>query len=350
MYAKNKEENVAPSLWNLPVNRILAIITLFAMTLAMTAATPVARVQALPEAEPASSPHAVYLPLVVRPEKWPPMNRAFELRFIELLNAERARNGLGPVSEEPCLVAAARRHAKDMAVNGFVGHKGTDGTRPGERAMQEGCLAGQWMGEAAAGVDITPEQSVADFLNSPPHRAILLMPVARIGVGVYPSGPGYAVVINMGNPPPPPPPEATAAILARLQAHRAANGAAPLARDAALDRVAQRAFAWLDESNRSSGYSNICTSPQFISYGRMLDWAAQEGYGGDIDYAAHVACLFDANGKTAEQVADAVWAWAAQRPNWFNLPRLAQAQWDDIGIVVAPGYSYMVVIIVGDRP
>lgn len=306
MYAKNKEENVAPSLWNLLVHRILAIMTLFAMTLAMTAATPAARVQALPESEPASAPYAVYLPLITRPEKWPPMNRAFELRFIELLNEERARHGLGPVSEEPCLVAAARRHAKDMAVNGFLSHTGSDGTGPGERAMQEGCLEGQWMGEAASGIRASPEQSLASFLNSPPHRAILLMPVARIGVGAHPAGWGHVFVINMGNPPPPAPPEATAAILARVQAHRAANGAAPLARDAALDRVAQRAFAWLDESNRSSGYSNICTSPQFISYGRMLDWAAQEGYGGDIDYAAHVACIFDANGKTAEQVADAV--------------------------------------------
>lgn len=350
------------------LTRLLSLLALLPLLAALTSpvwfhGSAVAVPRRSPAPEPASSPHAVYLPLITRPEKWPPMNRAFELRFIELLNEERARNGLGPVSEEPCLVAAARRHAKDMAVNGFLSHTGSDGTGPGERAMQEGCDAGQWMGEAAAGVDMTPEQSVADFLNSPPHRAILLQPVARIGVGAHPSGPGYAVVINMGNPPPPPPPAppappaATAAILARLQAHRAANGAAPLARDATLDRVAQRAFDRLDHINRTDGapYSHFCTSPRAISISQTLAWATQEGYAGTPDLnmyvPVHVACLFDANGKTAEQVADAVWAWAAQKPEHFNLPRLAAAELDDIGIVVAPAFrSYMVVIIVGDRP
>ncbi|MDW8147000.1 MAG: CAP domain-containing protein [Roseiflexaceae bacterium] len=102
--------------------------------------------------EIAAAPFTVHLPLVVRPEKWPAMNRAFELRFIELLNQERARHGLGPVSEEPCLVAAARRHARDMAVNGFVGHTGygrrrTRRSRPSGRVPSQGGASAKWRAE-----------------------------------------------------------------------------------------------------------------------------------------------------------------------------------------------------------
>ena len=59
----------------------------------------------------------VYLPLVVRPEPYPPVNRQWELEFIRLLNEERARHGLHPLREHPLLTLAARRHAYDLGIN-----------------------------------------------------------------------------------------------------------------------------------------------------------------------------------------------------------------------------------------
>lgn len=314
--------------------------------------------------EIASAPYAVHLPLVVRPEKWPAMNRAFELRFIELLNQERARHGLGPVSEEPCLVAAARRHARDMAVTGFVGHTGSDGSLPPDRIIQEGCVAGQFGGEVAGG-NATPELGLAGFLDSPPHRAILLQPgVTRIGLGVQRFERGrvghYAIVGVPGHPAPPPPPppqDVDAALMARLSAHRAAHSAPPPARNAALDRVARRAFERLDFINRTDGapYSNFCVTPEAIRYSEANGWATQEGYGGNLDPVdyrpIHAACIFDANGKTAEQVVDAVWAFAAQNPNHFSLARLADPAHRGVGVAVGNAFrSFMVVIVVGDSP
>ncbi|MFQ3630791.1 CAP domain-containing protein [Roseiflexus sp.] len=306
---------------------------------------------------PDAPSYTVHLPLIARSEKWPAMNRDFELRFIALLNEERARHGLGPLAEEPCLVAAARRHARDIAVNRFISHVGSDGSLPHERALQEGCVWGQFGGEVAGNAVATPETAVAAFLNSPPHRALLLQEsVTRIGVGLYPNRDDstYAIVGVPGHPSLPPAHEVEAAFIARLAAHRTAHGAPPLTRNAALDRVAQRAFQWLDASNRESGYRNFCSSPFFIRYSDTLDWAAQEGYSGTVNmyHPIHAACIYDILGATAEDVMDRLWAFAAQRTGHFSLMQLADPAQQGAGIAVAPAYygSYMIVIVTGDTP
>ncbi|MDW8147001.1 MAG: hypothetical protein RMJ48_12045 [Roseiflexaceae bacterium] len=146
-----------------------------------------------------------------------------------------------------------------------------------------------------------------------------------------------------------------AALMARLSAHRANSGAAPLTRNAALDRVARRAFERLDYINRTDGapYSHFCTTPEAIRYSEAIAWATQEGYGGNLDYRPiHAACIFDSlSGKTAAQVVDAVWAFAAQHPNDFSLARLAAPSHRGVGVAVGAAFrSFMVVIVVGDSP
>ena len=135
---------------------------------------------------------AVYLPLVVRPEPYPPVNRQWELEFIRLLNEERARHGLHPLREHPLLTLAARRHAYDVGINQmsrgpeYCSHTGTDGTEPWHRAEWAG-YPGHFEGEAISCGKHDVASAVQGLLNSPPHRAFLLSPIpVEIGVGAHP--------------------------------------------------------------------------------------------------------------------------------------------------------------------
>ena len=135
---------------------------------------------------------AVYLPLVVTPEPYPPVNRQWELEFIRLLNEERVRHGLHPLREHPLLTLAARRHAYDVGINQmskgpeYCSHDGTDGTKQWERVWQTG-YPGRFEGEAISCGKHEVYYAVQGLLNSPEHRAFLLSPIpVEVGVGAHP--------------------------------------------------------------------------------------------------------------------------------------------------------------------
>jgi uncharacterized protein YkwD len=147
------------------------------------------------------------------PEPYPPVNRQWELEFIRLLNEERVRHGLHPLREHPLLTLAARRHAYDLGINkvprgdcgGGRGHRGTDGTEPGDRVEWAG-YPGHYNGEAVSCGSHEVYYAVQGLLNSPPHRAILLNPIpVEIGVGAHPvldELGGYSTVMLSGTPRP----------------------------------------------------------------------------------------------------------------------------------------------------
>jgi uncharacterized protein YkwD len=59
--------------------------------------------------------------------------------MVELVNRDRATQGLAPVSlEEGPAQRAGQRHAEDMAKHGFLGHWGTDGSVPEQRYTESG--------------------------------------------------------------------------------------------------------------------------------------------------------------------------------------------------------------------
>ena len=165
-----------------------------------TGAAPLRPDAAAPPADaitgPTAGSFAVYLPLVVRPnplfDRYPPVNRQWELEFIRLLNEERARHGLHPLREHPLLTLAARRHAYDVGINQmskgpeYCSHTGTDGTRAWHR-MEWAGYPGHFEGEAISCGKHDVASAVQGLLNSPPHRAILLSPISvEIGVGAHP--------------------------------------------------------------------------------------------------------------------------------------------------------------------
>jgi hypothetical protein len=89
----------------------------------------------------------------------------------------RLRQTCGVINDDPRLTAAAQRHANDMLTNGVNGHIGSDGSSPQSRIAEAGYVRASYTGEIVywgTGSAATPSEAVAQWMGSPPHRAIVL--------------------------------------------------------------------------------------------------------------------------------------------------------------------------------
>jgi uncharacterized protein YkwD len=124
-----------------------------------------------------------------------------------LVNAERAARRLPALKDAPALRHAADAHARDMVVRRFFAHVSpggatlTDRTR---RAGYDGFTLGEDIGWGTGRLG-TPAAIVEAWMDSPPHRAVILHPRFReIGVGVNLGTPedrtasGAVYVIDLG--------------------------------------------------------------------------------------------------------------------------------------------------------
>jgi uncharacterized protein YkwD len=112
-----------------------------------------------------------------------------------LLNAERAAQGLGPLSADVHLTAAASAFAADMVARQFFDHVSPDGGTMMDRLHAAGWHpAGAWSaGENIAwgsGDLATPALIVDAWMHSAGHRAnILNGAFTQIGLGIAPGAP-----------------------------------------------------------------------------------------------------------------------------------------------------------------
>jgi hypothetical protein len=105
-------------------------------------------------------------------------------RALVALNHARLSAGLPPLAVDARLVAAAEAHSGDMAERRTLDHTGADGSTVGQRAARAG-YAWSWVAENVARGHATPEEAVASWLASPPHRANLLsVRAAHVGIGL----------------------------------------------------------------------------------------------------------------------------------------------------------------------
>ncbi len=105
-----------------------------------------------------------------------------EVQVIYLVNEERGSRGIDPLWQNDQLSDAAFRHSDDMATNNFFSHTGSDGSNFVTRAQEAG-YTGSPRGECIGWGYPTAESMVDGWMNSPPHRDILLLTSAdRIGV------------------------------------------------------------------------------------------------------------------------------------------------------------------------
>lgn len=104
------------------------------------------------------------------------------------VNEARRLHGLPPLAYNYELSVAAQLHTVDMSQNPEIMHEGTDGSRPAERQQRYG-YTGIYGGEAVAWGWESPVPVVEFWVNSPPHRALILNPNAReVGVGFTADG------------------------------------------------------------------------------------------------------------------------------------------------------------------
>jgi uncharacterized protein YkwD len=101
------------------------------------------------------------------------------------VNAERSAHGLTTLRADRHLNRAARRHARDMVRHNYFAHERAGWTFAGRLA------AAGWTGTRAAeaiawGCDGrgSPLATLGAWLESPPHREILLGDYARAGIGL----------------------------------------------------------------------------------------------------------------------------------------------------------------------
>jgi uncharacterized protein YkwD len=122
-----------------------------------------------------------------------------EAEVVELVNDERAAQGLAAYTVDSRLRAAARVHAADMACNHFTSHTGSDGSSVRDRVERQG-YSWSWIGENYYVGGGSAQTAFDWWMNSTPHRNNLLSPnYTQFGVGyVYDADSdygGYFVVV-----------------------------------------------------------------------------------------------------------------------------------------------------------
>jgi uncharacterized protein YkwD len=113
-----------------------------------------------------------------------------------LVNEQRAQNGLGALTANSVLQAAALQHSQDMVKNDFFSHDSSSGEDFEDRILRFNYAPPnvQWVaGENIAWGTLslaTPDAIVVSWMNSPEHRAnILGSDYKELGVGVVPATP-----------------------------------------------------------------------------------------------------------------------------------------------------------------
>lgn len=87
------------------------------------------------------------------------------------------RQACGPLTDDPRLRVAAQRHADDMLRTGLSGHIGSDGSSPRTRIAEAGYTRTPATGEIVywgTGSAANPTQALDSWVQSPPHRAIIV--------------------------------------------------------------------------------------------------------------------------------------------------------------------------------
>ncbi|MEZ4363238.1 MAG: CAP domain-containing protein [Kofleriaceae bacterium] len=102
-----------------------------------------------------------------------------EQRSFELLNRERVVHALPPIEWDDTAFEMARAHSRDMEVNRFVEHVGSDGATVEQRLARVQLPAQRTFENV--GRAHGPAQMHWGFVTSPGHRENLLAPTARRG-------------------------------------------------------------------------------------------------------------------------------------------------------------------------
>ena len=113
---------------------------------------------------------------------------AFENRVLELVNEERAKNGLSALQMDESVREVARVKSSDMSINNYFSHTSPTYGTPFEMLKSYG-ISYKSAGENIAQGYTSPEAVVNGWMNSSGHRAnILNANYTHIGIGYEADG------------------------------------------------------------------------------------------------------------------------------------------------------------------
>lgn len=120
---------------------------------------------------------------------------ADEAKAFQLLNADRAANGLPALKLNMDLVRLAEKYGQDMINRNYFSHYNPEGQSPFERMQQAG-ITYSYAGEnLAINSNVTAAEKA--FMNSSGHRAnILNTNFTEVGVGVRTNSAGSVYVVQ----------------------------------------------------------------------------------------------------------------------------------------------------------
>ncbi len=129
----------------------------------------------------ARSAITIYLPVIYRSP-----TPAEEL--VDLINAERIRQGRSPLEIDGLIMDVAEAHSQDMINRNFFDHTNPDGLTPGDRLSNAG-YTWSWSGENIGAGYTTPQAMFNAWMNSSGHRNnILSANYTKIGIGYVTGG------------------------------------------------------------------------------------------------------------------------------------------------------------------
>ena len=132
-----------------------------------------------------TAPQATTAPTTTSPKA---DNLAFERRVVELVNEQRAANGLAPLTLNEKLANVARVKSQDMHDKNYFSHTSPTYGSPFDMMHSFG-ITYRSAGENIAMGYTSPEAVMEGWMNSPGHRAnILNASFTQIGVGYVASG------------------------------------------------------------------------------------------------------------------------------------------------------------------
>jgi uncharacterized protein YkwD len=107
-----------------------------------------------------------------------------EQEMLDLVNEERTRESLAPVTWCPALARSATDHSQDMALKNYFEHESLDGREVSDRAEAQG-YDYRTVGENIAVGQRDVEEVMQGWMDSPGHRENILRPeYTHLGSGV----------------------------------------------------------------------------------------------------------------------------------------------------------------------
>ena len=135
-----------------------------------------------------SDPNLIYPGQVLHIPQIDSTVSSFEREVVRLVNEERAKHGLKPLTEHWELSRVARYKSQDMVDNRYFSHTSPTYGTPFQMIRAFG-LTYRTAGENIAYGQRTPQAVVTAWMNSSGHRANILNPsYTRIGVGYVANG------------------------------------------------------------------------------------------------------------------------------------------------------------------